>query len=357
MASIFDYVNSQEIAAYIQAEPSNSVPYFGETLFPSKKQVGTDISWLTGNQGLPVLIEPSQYDAKATLRERTAFGKKETEMAFFRESMRIGEKDRQEINKLLNHPNSQIALPIIQNIFDDIKKLTDGVRARAEEIRMQLLQTGTINVTGVTSGASYKYDYGLTNKSKVTASWGASGSNPIKDIIDALDAVENKTGVRPSRLVMNRNTFIKLINDANVRGAMLPTWTAAQVAKALITETQLKSFVEEVTQCRIFVYSKKVATLNRSTGLASTTAKQLLDDDKVIFLPEGTIGNTWYGTTPEESDLLAGGSNASVSIINGGTAITTYKEVHPVNVVTVVSSVFIPSFEGIDNVYVLTTKA
>ena len=64
-------------------------------------------------------------------------------------------------------------------------------------------------------------------------------------------------------------------------------------------------------------------------------------------MPSGPLGSTWYGTTPEESDLMTG-SDAQVSIVNTGTAITTYKEKHPVNVVTIVSSVMIPSFETID---------
>lgn len=352
MANIFDYVKAEEIAAYIQQETSNSIPYFGETIFPAKKQMGTDISWLTGANGLPIAIQPSNFDAKATLRERTAFGKMETEMAFFREAMRIGEKDRQELNKLLNHPNSNIALPIIKNIFDDVKNLTEGVRAQAELMRMELLQGGTITVNGVNNGAQYKYDYSMGNKWSATNTWDLESANPIQDIIDTQNKVEDKTGVRPTRLVMNRTTFLKMVNNKTLRGLMLPTWTAAQVGKALITEAQVKQFVETTTECKIFVYSKKVATLGKD-GLADA-AVSLIKDNKVVFLPEGAVGHTWYGTTPEESDLMSGSTDANVALVGNGTAVTTYKEVHPVNVLTIVSAVMIPSFEGIDNCAVLT---
>lgn len=351
MPNIFDYVKSEEIAAYINQQAENQIPYFGETIFPPRKQIGTDISWLTGSDGLPIAIQPSNYDAKATLRERTGFGKMETEMAFFREAMRIGEKDRQEMNKLLNHPNSQIALPLIKNIFDDVKKLSDGVEAQAELMRMELLQGGTITVTGVNNGAQYKYDYNMQNIIDASKTWDLADSNPITDILAVQDQIEDATGVRPTRLVMNRNTFLKMINNSTLRGLMLPNWTAAQVAKALITESQVKEFIESTTECRIFVYSKKVATLGKD-GLAGATVS-LVKDNKVIFLPEGTVGHTWYGTTPEESDLMSGSTDASVSLVSNGTAITTYKEKHPVNVLTIVSSVMIPSFEGINNCAVL----
>lgn len=352
MPNIFDYVKAEEIAAYIQKETSNQIPYFGETIFPSKKQMGTDISWLTGADGLPIAIQPSNYDAKATLRERTGFGKMETEMAFFREAMRIGEKDRQEMNKLLNHPNSQIALPIIKNIFDDVKKLVDGVEAQAELMRMELLQGGTITVTGVNNGAQYKYDYKMKNKKAASKTWDQPDSNPIQDIIKVQDELEEATGVRPTRLVMNRKTFLKMINNATLRGLMLPTWTAAQVAKALITEDQVKQFVESTTQCKIFVYSKKVGVLG-TDGLIGESVP-LVKDNNVIFLPEGPVGHTWYGTTPEESDLMSGATDANVSLVKNSTAITTYKEKHPVNVLTIVSAVMIPSFEGINNCAVMT---
>lgn len=352
MPNIFDYVKAEEIAAYITQETSNQIPYFGETIFPSRKQMGTDISWLTGADGLPIAIQPSNYDAKATLRERTGFGKMETEMAFFREAMRIGEKDRQEINKLLNHPNSQIALPIIQNIFNDVKKLVDGVEAQAELMRMELLQGGTITVNGVNNGAKYKYDYNMQNIETAQNTWDLDNADPIADIIAVQNKVEEATGVRPTRLVMNRTTFLKMINNKTLRGLLFPTWTAAQVAKALITEDQVKQFVETTTQCKIFVYSKKVGILGND-GLVGSTVP-LVKDNKVIFLPEGPVGHTWYGTTPEESDLMSGATDANVSLVKNATAITTYKEKHPVNVLTIVSSVMIPSFEGINNCAVLT---
>lgn len=95
--NLFDYINSQEIAAYVTERPENAVPYFAETLFPNAKQMGTDISWLKGANGLPIAIQPSDYDVKARLREHSGFEQVATEMAFFREATRIGEKDRQKL--------------------------------------------------------------------------------------------------------------------------------------------------------------------------------------------------------------------------------------------------------------------
>lgn len=345
--NLYDYITSEAIAAFVMDTPENKIPYFGETLFPAQKQLGTDISWLKGSNGLPVAIQPSNYDAKARLREKEGFEAVATEMAFFREAMRIGEKDRQQINLLLNNPQQELALPLIRNIFNESARLVEGVRVQAEIMRMQLLIKGKISVVSADGRAKYIYDYGQTNNFKPrqgTAGWGNDTSDPVRDIIAWCDYMETKTGTRPTRLVMNRNTFLKLYESKKIHLMMYPNDNNTNY---FVSEAQLKAFVENVTGCSIFVYAKKVANLDNSTGLASTTPVALIEDNKVAIMPSGNLGQTWYGTTPEESDLMTG-SDAQVSIVNTGTAITTYKEKHPVNIVTIVSSVMIPSFEAID---------
>ena len=72
----------------------------------------------------------------------------------------------------------------------------------------------------------------------------------------------------------------------------------------------------------------------------------------VCLVPDGTLGSTWYGTTPEEVDLR-GASSAEVSIVNTGVAITRILQEHPVNINTFASEIVLPSFERMDEVAVL----
>ena len=344
--NLFDYINSQEMAAYIQENPLNKIPYMGETLFPAQKQLGTDIAWLKGSNGLPIAIQPSNYDAKARLREKEGFEGVSTEMAFFREAMRIGEKDRQQLNMLMNHPQSAVAMPIINKIFDEAARLVEGVRVQAEIMRMQLLTSGKIDITSADGRAKYVYDYGQKNhKKQKFGAWGQESADPVRDIIAWCDEMELARGIRPSRLVMNRNTFMKMLACPKVQKMMYPNDSALNY---WVSDQQKQAFIEQATGVQIAVYSKQVALLDHATGLANAEGHQLIPDDVVCILPAGNLGKTHYGTTPEESDLMSG-SDAQVSIVNNGTAITTYKEPHPVQVVTVVSSVMIPSFEAIDD--------
>ena len=71
-----------------------------------------------------------------------------------------------------------------------------------------------------------------------------------------------------------------------------------------------------------------------------------------VSIPDGALGSTWYGTTPEEADLQ-GASGAEVSIVNTGVAITRILQEHPVNINTFASEIVLPSFERMDEVAVL----
>lgn len=348
--NLFDYISAKEIAAYVQQDPSNKIPFFAETLFPAEKGLGTDIAWLKGSKGLPIAIQPSNYDAKARLRDKEGFERVQTEMAFFREAMRIGEKDRQQLNMLLANPQSQMAMPIIRQIFDEVARLVEGVRVQAEIMRCQLLVSGKVNVVSADGRAMYVKDYGQENlyaPHQNRAVWGeeSAAADPIRDILDMLDDMELKTGERPSRLVMNRNTWLKMVRCPKIHSMMYPDDSAKNF---YVSDDRKAAFIEENTNTSIFVYHKKVANLDQSTGLAGT-AVQLIPDDKIAVLPSGTVGKTRYGTTPEESDLMGGNApQAQVALVNNAT-VTTTKEVHPVNVFTVVSCVMMPTFEGIDN--------
>jgi hypothetical protein len=355
MKSIYDYVNANEIAAYYAESASNKIPYLGATLWPAKKKLGLDLSWIKGSKGLPVALKPSTFDAKATVRDRIGFKKVETEMPFFRESMRIGEKDRQEINKFLGSKNIEMIRPIFNKIFDDAGNLVDGAEVNAERMRMQLLSTGKIQITAETDGerVNYDYDYNLPADNKETLTDTAMWSNvdtaqPISDIQRIMDDVEERTGVRPDKAICSRKTWGYLMGNKFIKLDMNPSGDTNRI----ITDGMVRQYLKDKFGISVAIYNKKY-----SLDVHGSSAYQFYPDDKFTFLPPGTLGNTWYGTTPEESDLTTGQSAADVKIVNTGVAITTYKEVHPVNVVTLVSAILLPSFESIDQTYILTVAA
>ena len=352
--TIFDLVNAREIGTYWTAAAENKIPYLGATIFPAKKQLGLDLSWIKGYQGLPVALTPSAFDTKATLRDRIGVKKVETEMPFFREAMRIGEKDRQEINKLLSASNRATLEPILNRIYDDAANLIAGAEVQAERMRMQLLSAGKISITAE-NRMSYDYDYKLPAAHKKTLD-GSTGykkwsdvdnATPIQNIQEWQDKVEDNTGVRPTRAICTRKTWNYLLMNKSIKLDMNP----AGGQNIIMTDKMLQQYLSAKLGLSVAVYNKKYQ-------LALGGPSYLFfPDDVFTLIPDGALGNTYYGTTPEESDLLSGGTDAQVSVVNTGVAVTTFKEKHPVNVVTVVSAIMLPSFETIDNIFVATVHS
>lgn len=343
MKTIYDLITAQEIGSYYENKPSNSIPYLGSTLFPAKKQLGLDLSWIKGANGLPVALTPSEFDTKATLRDRIGFKEVQTEMPFFREAMRVGEKDRQKLNQLLASNLSEAYKSIINNIYDDVTTLVQGAEVQPERMIMQLLSTGKIGITANRIALDYDYKMKDDHKEELVAGaeWSNPDSTPIQDIIKWQDDVEDNVGSRPTNAIMTRKTFGYLMNHKSIRLDMNPLGGQ----NIIVTEPMVKQYLQTKFGLSVAVYNKKYRAEDGALH-------NFYPDDHFTLIPDGVLGNTYYGTTPEESDLMTGGTDADVRIVNTGVAITTIKEPHPVNVETIVSEIVLPSFETIDNIFI-----
>lgn len=341
--------------AFQQAEAAtNRVPYFGEGIFPAKKKMGLDLKWIKGNKGLPVSLAPSNFDAKSTLRSREGIKIDATQMAFFRESMLVNEEDEQEIQRIQDE-NDPYIQSVLDSIYNDTDTLVEGARVVAERMRMQLLaptQDGSPRITISANGAQYSYNYDAdgsykTNNYKAittaTAKWSATDTaDPIQDIMDAQDAVEAATGTRPSIMICSKKTMGYLLGNAKVQKAIL---AQNQTANVIMTEASVKAIVQALLGVTIIVYTKQYKD-------ESGTANKYYPDDHITLIPDGALGSTWYGTTPEERTLM-GRPDADVSIVDTGIAVTVTVTNDPVNTKTTVSEIVLPSYERMSETYVI----
>ena len=339
------------IAAYWTNDPTNAMPFASDALFPAKKKAGLDLKWLRGHKGVGVSLMPSAFDAKATFRTREGFKFDETEMPFFREGYHLGEKDRQEILRVLDS-NDPYARDVLNRIYDDTAQLITGARIVPERMIWQLLAptNGKPGITIKANGVNYTYDYdpdgtwktsnykSLTTNSK----WNATTATPIADLIAAKDAILAATGEIVSEVYMNTATFRNMIAADEVKNRFM---TVTAKANAVLLDSEARQIVESATGLNIHLYDK----MYKPEG-GGESAKYLPDGFAVVT-PSGALGNVWYGTTPEEADLLSGQPGASVSIVNTGVAITTELTVHPVNTNIYASEIVLPSFERMDSVY------
>ena len=348
-----DVFTAEAIALNYTNAASNSIPYLGAGLFPAQKKAGLDLKWIKGHNGLPISLAPSAFDAKSKFRDRVGVSINETQMAFFRESMLVKEADEQEIMRVQD-ANDPYAAQILTNIFDDAKNLVDGADVVPERMRMQLLAPigGKVGIEIKANGADYTYDYDpdgswkANHYAKIEAAndkWSAAETcDPVRDIEAALDKQEQETGNRPAVLLMSKVTFDYIKNSKKVQSGVLAQNTTANVN---YTSARVKSYVQEELNVTIVIYNKQ---FKDEEGVA----KKFYPDNIIMMLPQGTLGKTHYGTTPEER-TLAQKEGASVSIVNTGVSVSVTITDDPVNTKTTVSEIVLPSFERLDECFAL----
>lgn len=347
-----ELVNAPAIAAYWETLASDAIPYLGASIFPAKRMQGLKLDWIKGKDELPVILAPSAFDTKPVIRDRGGVSKVGLKMPFFRESMRIGEEDRQQLLTVMA-ANDALVNQTVTRIFDDATELIRGAQVNPEVMIFQLLQTGKINIASADDAGqdvNYAYDYDPQNiwaTSNVTTlptakQWGKDGANVVKDLLD-IKRKAAMQGTVLTRAIVGATVWSLMLEDKGIAKDIYPL-----AEPAAISDAELQDYLLRKTGLQVTQYLKFYRDTNRNVH-------PFVDDDKVILLPSTTVGSTYYGTTPEEADIL--GSNApmgaQVSIVNGGQAVLTYKEILPVNVVTAVSEIVLPSYENMDAVYVL----
>ena len=344
------------IAAEWKDVYSNQIPYLGSVLFPARKKAGLDLSWIKGSKGLPVSLMPSAFDAKATFRDRVGISKLETEMPFFREGFKIKEKDRQEILRV-QESNDPYLNEVLARIYDDANNLLEGAMVVPERMIMQLLfpTLGEMQIQIKANGMDYTYDFDADDTWKTghytlltgTATWDTVASaDPFANFATMQNAIASATGTVPTIAIMNRTTFNLLGKITAVQNRFL---SIAGKAIGYISDNDVKAVFRDVVGVDILVYDKQYKN-------ESGTSAKFVPDDYVALVPSGPLGNTWYGTTPEEADLAGKASAAQVAIVNTGVAITQIIDPHPVNVNTFASEIVMPSYERMDECGLIKVK-
>lgn len=392
-----DILTAKAIAIYWANVASNSTPYLGRGLFPVKKKAGLDLKWIKTSKGLPVSLAPSTFDSKATIRSREGISIDKTEMAFFRESFLIKETDEQEIMRVQDS-NDPFAQPVIDGIYSDTQSLIDGAEVVPERMIMQLLSPsdGSPKISIQANGTTYAYNYDPDNSyssnnfldlsvgtyketadstpttgkvyytksgdvyAKFTGEtfvaettyyeliastdvWADTvNSDPMSDIQVGIDAVENRTGTRPAIMIVSKQTMGYLKQNAKVRSYILAQNSTATV---LITDARVKEIFQDELGITIVVYTKQYKD-------ESGVTQKFYPDGFATLLPAGTLGNTWYGTTPEERTLM-GEPTADVALVNNAIAVTVYTTPNPVNTNIIASEIVLPSYERMDETYVI----
>lgn len=347
-----EVVNTASIAQVATEDASNQIPYLGLNWFPEEKKSGLDLKWIKTHKGLPISLAPSNFDALPTIRARGGLKTEKTQMAFFRESMVITEEDAQEIARIqdADDPYLQGAL---RSIYDDTNNLVQGAEVVPERMRMQLLATVNGHPTiGIESdGVKYAYDYDPTGEYaskhylqlQGNAMWSdTANSKPLTDLINAKKAL-NKLGKTAKYFILTSTTWGYLLENEQVKSAILAQNPTANI---FMDDETVMAIIQKKTKMTPIIYDKMYTD-------ESGVEQQFYPDNKVTLLPEGPLGRTWFGTTPEER-TASQVADVDVTIYGKGIAIATKTEYGPPALTSVTASeITLPSYEGMDSTFVI----
>lgn len=340
MLTIYDLVKAEEFTTYWDTLARERPPYMLESKFPNTKQMGTDISWLKGSNAIPKVLKLSSFDVEAVPRERIGFSTMQAELPFFKESMYIDEKTRQELNRVIQTGNRAYIDAVLNRIFADTTTLLEAAAVARERMRAMLLTTGTLTMES--NGQIYEYDYGMSTdqKPEVTKSWSDPTADIINEVREWQDMIEDKTGERPTEAIMSRKTWNYFLVNKDIRNAILGNDTSVAVP-----ESSIKSYIMSTLDMSATVYSKRYRDELGATH-------PFIPDDTLILMPPGRLGQTVFSVTPEEADLQSAGSMGNVSITDTGVAVTTMRKADPVNVETKVTQLCMPTLERVDQLVI-----
>ena len=344
MANFIDYITAKAQALYYNEllAAKSEKPYLGDELYPTQRKQGLNLEFIKGMKKGARVLPLSAFDAKVLKLSRYGYTTVSQKMPFFKASLDIDEELRQKL-LMLGESQTQYIQDIIRKIFNDNQTLIEAAAVTRERMRMQMITTGQIVMES--NGQGYLYDYGLEDYQKVTAtkSWSDPTADIIGDIIKYQDTMVEKTGVKPTRLIMRTKVFRHLMKNDYIKNAL---YVFGQ-GKVNVNENAVKTFLaENAGITSIALYDKVYTDEDEVTHF-------FIPDDVAVLIPEGNIGYKWFGTTPEEADILGGATDAEVAIVDAGVAITTWVEKDPVRKVTKVSEITLPSGENMDKIVII----
>lgn len=348
-----DVFTARSLALRLTNDASNAIPYMGEAFFPVKKKMGVDLRWIKAHNDVGVILKPSSYDSLATIRPRGGFTIVSEQMPLFREAMKVSEQDMMEIQRAQDS-NDPYVQDVIDHVYDDVNNLVTGARIAQERMRMSLLAPADGEMTiqiGLADNTIYNYDYDANDAWKGDnyealasgSKWSAtSTATPLNDLQTGVDTLAEK-GYVARYALMNTYTLNLLVACDQIKKALV-TITGNPIE--YIDKATTKEVIQRKTGLIPIIYDKKYKDID---GFQ----KKFYPDNYVSIVPEGQLGNMFLGTTPEERTLM-GDSKVDVAILDSGIAVA-IQNIYgpPVRHETTVSQIALPSFEGMDGLYVL----
>lgn len=334
MPRLDEVFNTKELINYYSERQMPAM--LGESLFPNRKIQDIEFDMILGRGGLPVSASVHALDTETQIASREAIQKGAQGLALIKRQIPITEKDIIKIN----NPRTDAELEmVVSQLYNDSEKMVEGVRVRAEAMRMELLSSGKIKIEE--NGVKVTIDYKVPSGNKKTFDWSnAETSKPLEDLETLASAVEDASGSRPSRMLTSRKNKNALCKNVSIREA----YHGVNAAK-ILTLTQLNSLLSDLQLPTLVTYEAKY----KIEGAKGYETKRYFPENVVSMFSDGDIGESIWGLTAEEVALIGSGQMETASMV-GNIFVGTYTKVDPVSEWTKAAATMMPSCPYADEI-------
>lgn len=282
-----EILNPSLILKYPPEKVDNS--FFFESRFPSKTIEGSKYEFTQDNQQRVTMARFHALNSNTDLDSRegieTSYGK----LGYIKRERSLNEDDL----LMLAAPISDIAFRQARdNAYNDAWAMVQSCRQRVEATRAEVITTGKLVIDE--NGFKAEYDFGVPEENRIDFKWDDGKADILQDIMETCDMIENNgQNIRPAYMLVSNKTINRFLANEKLRSAMFGVNAAIYPTQATLN-SQLASWGLP----RLVRYNATARYANEdNTGYVD---KRLMDEDAIIMLPEGALGNTIYGTTPEE---------------------------------------------------------
>lgn len=334
MPRLDEVFNTKELINYYKERQMPAM--LGEVLFPNRKIQDIEFDMILGRGGLPVSASVHALDTETQIASREAIQNGAQGLALIKRQIPIGEK---EIIKI-NNPRTNAELDmVVSQLYNDSEKMVEAVRVRAEAMRMELLSSGKIKIEE--NGVKVTIDYKVPTGNKKTFNWSnADTSKPLDDLETLAAAVEDASGVRPTRMLTSRKIQNALCKNVSIRQAVHGV-NAAKV----VTLAELNTLLSDLQLPTLVTYEAKY----KVEGTKGFETKRYFPENVISMFSDGNLGESIWGLTAEEVALIGSGEMETAQMV-GNVFVGTYTKVDPVSEWTKAAGTMMPSCPYADEI-------
>lgn len=276
----------EEFQGFVENVP-RSKDYKLVDVLPEKNTKDINFSYGVINGEYAKAASITGFNASAPLRDPKQLSKAFGSVAKVQHGSRLDEEQLLHFNRPRDDEERDQVIDYVYDLTDD---LVAGVYDIEEYLRAQAVYNGEIDYEDKENDVQVKVDFGIPDDNKLTATtdWGEEDATPLDDIRNAVEQFKKQNKRRkPVVMHMTSATEAKLLTSDQVRIQVYGT----ENGKKLLTKDDISNVFNALGFPAYEINDDVV-------DVADEGEKQLLADDKVVFLGED-IGKTFFGPTVE----------------------------------------------------------